>query len=362
MVYDSVNDRVILYGGFSILTDFDSFEFDTWSYDVNKNQWTKLITEGKPYSCISNSLAYDSESEVIITYGGIRRDHVGSNQTWIFKCKEKKWIKINQSTCPDFRHDHKLVYDSESDVVVLYGGRSHQDHNPYGILMNYNDTWVYNFNTNTWVNMTTASTPKGRYIHAMTYDSESDKVIVFGGADHSDELFVTEDRPYLAETWAYDFNSNTWENLTTSEGPEARIEASLVYDSESDKCILFGGWHHMYESKYGDETWAFDYNTNTWEQMDLSKTAPFRYQPRLAYDSESDKVIMFGGTPETSIFDVTDETWIYDYNTDTWEQMEKVNDTSFSLSSLLISLNFFVIILLLKKRRKIIRRKAKNEK
>lgn len=362
IVYVSENDKVILYGGFSIIGDFNSWEFKTWSYDYNENLWTKLATEGNPYSCVANSLAYDSENDVIITYGGIRKDHVGSNQTWVFNYSENKWTNPNPSTCPDYRHAHQLAYDSESDAVILYGGRSHQDHNPYGIEMKYNDTWAYNFNSNTWINMTTSSTPDGRYLHAMTYDSESDKVIIFGGVDHSGELFTTEDRPYLVETWAYDYNSNTWENLTTSEGPEARIESRMVYDSESDRCILFGGWHHMYENKYGDETWAYDYNSNTWEQMDFLREAPFRYDPKLAYDSESDKIIMFGGTPETSIFDVSDETWVYDYNTDTWELMEKVNGTSFSLSSLLISLNLFVILLILKKRRITNRRNTKNEK
>jgi N-acetylneuraminic acid mutarotase len=362
MVYNSESDRTILYGGFTSAGDPNSWVFDTWSYDFNANIWTKLITEGEPYSCVSLSLAYDSESNVIILYGGIRKDHVGSNQTWIFDYNENNWVNAEPSICPDYRHAQKTVYDSESDVVILFGGRSHEDHNPYGVMINYNDTWSYDYNSNSWTNMTSTLNPIGRFGHAMTYDSESDRVIIFGGADFLNEIFVTGDLPYLDETWAYDYNTNTWENLTTTEGPEARIESSMVYDSESDRCILFGGWHHMYENKYGDETWAYDYNTNTWVQMDLEGTGPWRYDPQMAYDSESDRIIMFGGTPETSIFDDTDETWSYDYNTDTWELMEKTNGTSFSLSSLLISLNFFVILLLLKKRRKRKRRNTKNEK
>ncbi|MCG3222085.1 MAG: hypothetical protein H7641_11975, partial [Candidatus Heimdallarchaeota archaeon] len=188
MTFDSENDRIILYGGVTVIGDPNSWEFDTWSYDFNENIWTKLSTEGKPYSCITFSLAYDTESDVIITYGGARKDHVGSNQTWIFDYNENKWINSKPSTCPDYRHTNKLAYDSESDVVVLFGGRSHEDFNPYGIAINYNDTWAYDYNTNTWVNMTPASNPAGRVGHAMTYDSESEKVIVFGGADFSAQL------------------------------------------------------------------------------------------------------------------------------------------------------------------------------
>jgi hypothetical protein len=357
MVYDSESDKIILYGGFTAAGDPNSWEFDTWTYDYNNNIWTKLNTEGKPYSCLMYSFAYDTESDVIISYGGIRKDHVGSNQTWIFNYNQNKWTKQEPSSSPNYRYSHQLVYDSESDVVILFGGRTSKDYNPYGIETYYNDTWAYDYNFNTWTNMTPAFNPVGRYMHAMTYDSESDRVIVFGGAELTAEIFITEDQPYLDEIWAYDYNSNTWENLTTSEGPDARIESSIVYDSESDRCILVGGWHHMYEGKYGDETWAYDYNANSWDQMDLEGNGPWRYDPHLAYDSESDRVIMFGGTPNTSIFDDTDETWAYDYNTDTWELMEKVNKTSFSLNNLLISLNFFVIILLLKKRKKQNRRK-----
>ena len=352
MVYDKESDRIILYGGVTVPGDPNSWDFNTWSYDFNENIWTKLSTEGKPYSCVTGSLVYDTESDVIITYGGIRKDHVGSNQTWIFDYNVNKWINSKPLTCPDYRHGNKLAYDSESDVVVLFGGRSHEDFNPYGITIDYNDTWAYDYNANIWVNSTPALNPAGRIAHAMTYDSESDKVIVFGGADFSAQLFTSGDKPYLAETWAYDYNTNTWENLTTSEGPDSRIESSMVYDSESDKCILYGGWHHMFEGKYGDETWAYDYNTNTWEQMDLEGNGPWRFGPKMSYDSESDRIVMFGGSLESSVFDVTDETWSYDYDTDTWELMEKTNGTSFSLSSLLISLNIVVVILIFKKRRK----------
>ena len=361
LVYDAESDRIILYGGVTVIGDSNSWVFDTWAYDYNENTWTKLQIDEKPYSCIAYSLAYDAESDVIIQYGGIRKDHVGSNQTWIFDYNEIKWFNVNPLTCPDYRNGHRLVYDSESDVIVLFGGSSHPDFNPYGIRVNYSDTWTYDYNSNSWTNMKPAIIPPWRHSQCMAYDSESDKTIVFGGVNLSEELFTTEERPYLADTWAYDYNTKMWENLTTSVGPEARVGSSMVYDSESDRCILFGGYHHMYEDKYGDETWAYDYNTNTWEQMDLEGTSPWKYVPNLAYDSNSDRVVMFGGLKEKSFYEVTDETWTYDYNSDTWELMEKINGTSFSLNSFLISLNIFVLILTLKKRIKM-KRGKKNEK
>ena len=49
MIYDSVNDRIIMYGG-STAPGYENFIFDTWAYDYNNNNWTKLITENSPYA------------------------------------------------------------------------------------------------------------------------------------------------------------------------------------------------------------------------------------------------------------------------------------------------------------------------
>src|SRR5439155_1078131 len=173
------------------------------------------------------------------------------------------------------------------------------------------DTWAYNFNTNTWTNMTPAVMPPARYYHAMAYDSQSDRVILFGGIgiSGSGSAFLPND------TWAYDFNTNIWTNMTPASNPPARSYHAMAYDSQSDRVILFGG--EAGASAYFSDTWAYDLNTNTWANMNPSVKPSARASHAMAYDSQSDRVILFGGERGFGAVLFRD-TWVYDLNANTW--------------------------------------------
>ena len=98
------------------------------------------------------------------------------------------------------------------------------------------------------------------------------------------------------ETWAYDVAANKWTEMKPPSGPTGRGAAELAYDAESDRVILFGGWNKVAGGL--DDTWAYDYNTNTWTEM--AKGPAKHLGARLAYDAESDRIILFGGYDMTS--------------------------------------------------------------
>src|SRR3989442_8385889 len=77
--------------------------------------------------------------------------------------------------------------------------------------------------------------PPVRDFHAMAYDSRSDRVILFGGWGG-----YGNPRP-LGDTWAYDFSTNTWTQMFPAVGPPARMYFAMTYDNQSDRVILFGG-------------------------------------------------------------------------------------------------------------------------
>lgn len=350
MVYDSENDRMIVYGGIT-KTGYDHFTDDTVTYDFNSNTWEKITANQYPYQKTSMGMAYDSESNKTIIYGGSPEKDVASNQTWVFDSNDNTWVNAAPTTNPGLRGGVYMVYDSESDVIVLFCGGLDEDANPLGVSISYNDTWVFNYNANTWTNVTPAISPPGRHSFGIAYDSESDRVIIFGGFLYGSGGYFA-DEYYSKETWAFDYNSNSWENLTTSSGPDGRTHHNMAYDSESDRIIMFGGYHYADDS-YGDETWSFDYNSNTWTQKDALGTSPFKYKQSMAYDSESDKIIIFGGS-STSVYDISDETWTYDYNSDIWTFMECIipTETPLFLYSTVVSLNLLATLVVIRRRNK----------
>src|SRR5438132_10443635 len=130
---------------------------------------------------------------------------------------------------PSARFGPAMVYDSKSDRVILFGGGVSPNPNWYQTA----ETWAYDFNTNTWTNMTPSSGPSARRFHAMAYDSTNDLTILFGGTVHFENL--------LGDTWAYDFNTNTWTNMTPPVAPGARELHEMAYDSKAHLTVMFGG-------------------------------------------------------------------------------------------------------------------------
>ncbi len=119
--------------------------------------------------------------------------------------------------------------------------------------------------------------------YELAYDAESDRVILFGGAN--------EVAWGLNDTWAYDYNTNTW--TEKSPGPAKHLGARIAYDAESDRIILFGGYNLA--GILFNDTWAYDFNLDTWTEMKPSISPPGRNYQAMTYDAKSDRVLTWGG-------------------------------------------------------------------
>jgi hypothetical protein len=229
MVYDSNSDKGVLFGGaYGMESD------DTWVYDLTANSWTQMNPSTKPSARGYHSMVYDSNSDKIILFGGL--ESVGLDDTWIYDLSTDSWTQMNPSTKPSARYYHSMVYDAASDKVILFGGYdgSYCD-----------DTWVYNLTTDNWTQMNPLTKPSVRYGHSMVYDSTSDIVILFGGRSST---------AFFADTWIYNVTADSWTQMNLLTKPGARDSHSMVYNSHSDKVILFGGWN---DTSYCADTWVY---------------------------------------------------------------------------------------------------------
>ena len=245
-------------------------------------------------------MAYDVESNRGILFGGQTGNYIRATsynkETWAYDAAANKWTEMKPGMGPSVRAAADLAYDTKSDRVLLFGGA---DTKTWGL----DDTWVYDFNTNTWEEK--ARGPANHLGGRIAYDAESDRVILFGGFD------VTSGKLF-SDTRSYDFNSDTWTDMKPSTSPSPRNYQVMAYDTESDRVIMWGG-----DAKDWDESvWAYDYNQNTWEKKDVSEGPELRAYTSLVYDSKADRMILYGGTDYGN-----DETWAYDYNTNTWTKL-----------------------------------------
>lgn len=195
------------------------------------------------------------------------------------------WNGASPATSPVARFGHAMVYDSQRHRIVLFGG--------YTGNANLGDTWEWDGTA--WLARFSSSFPTAREGHAMAYDSQRGKTVLFGGAGS-------------AETW--EWSGSAWAHVIVN-GPPSRRYHAMVYDSQRGKTVLFGG-----QGASGDaiaDTWEWD--GTTWTQVIATGPAG-RQHHAMAYDSLRGKTVLFGGWNSGSTFA---DTWEWDGNS--WAQM-----------------------------------------
>ena len=304
--YDPINERVMMFGGGTNEGEFG----DTWVFKYETQSWSELTFETTPTPRHSAVMVYDSSDEVIILFGGWNGTSQATD-TWIFDCATETWTDVTTEVFPPGRMSHAMVYDSVNDKVILFSG--------YGTDGPYDDdTWTFDYSTNTWQEMNPEESPHARYGAGYVFDEVNESMIVFGGNSGG----------YFSDTWSYDYASNTWTELEPSTHPSALKWSCMTYDSVNHKSILFGGDDVLYQEV--NRTWIYDSSINLWEEREPMLAPPEREASGFAFDSVNEKAILFGGTlhyPGT-----LNDTWAYDYDSNTWEKMGDLPTTSSTTS------------------------------
>jgi hypothetical protein len=132
------------------------------------------------------------------------------------------------------------------------------------------------------------------------------------------------DRP---DTWAYDYDTNTWTNMQPAGDPPPGYNYfAMAYDAAADRVIVWRRGYNSSTKQIDSRIGVYDYNTNTWEQRSQALYPAAIYYNPMVYDPGTGLNIMFGGV---DIYDtVLNETWAYDYATNRWTKIHANNPPS----------------------------------
>ena len=281
MVYDSTTDQVIVFGG----TDSKIFYNDTWAYSFKTNAWTEMKPSGDlPSIRCALAMVFDPDTGKVILFGGIDKS-APLGDTWLYDPAANTWTNLQPGgTTPSARSGHAMVYDPEAKKVVLFGGKDST-----GLL---DDTWTYDVSANTWTQVKSDKQPAARVGHSMAYDSSTKKTVVFGGWDM---------KTYYNSTWAYDSSAGTWVSLSTGGSlPGGRAGQCMVYDVAGSRILMFGG---TATNTLLRDVVGLDSKTDAWTTLQTSVPWPdARTGHALVYDSSTNKTILFGGWSSTAYF------------------------------------------------------------
>lgn len=187
------------------------------------------------------------------------------------------------------RNAHALAYDEGSSAVMLFGGADEKQ-----VL---GDLWAWNGEA--WQCLSDQG-PSPRTFPALAYDGATNHLVVFGG---NSVLFGTpaDTASFLDDMWEWD--GGNWRQIDVQR-PSARAEASMAYDRNRKRLVLFGG----YRSENGKrvrlgDTWEWD--GRSWTQMDAGGPSA-RNGAAMAYDTDRRRVVLFGGSGNSG------DTWEWD--------------------------------------------------
>jgi hypothetical protein len=258
-----------------------------------------------------HAMAYDSESKRVILFGGQTgniEDYPEiffSGETWAYDPIQNRWQEMAPKISPPAMSAQAMAYDCKSDRMILHGGGGIFEKGKFEDAI-LNQTWAYDFNNNTWTRM---SDGPARLGHQMAYDLESDRVVMFSGACFRDGRFQD-----VQETWAYDFNHDTWTEMNPAASPAPRHYHGMAYDKKSDSVTLWGGF--LGKTAPDSSVWLYDFNSNSWTEQKPESGPGARWYHAMAYEEASGKILIYGGGDEG-----TDESWAYEARSNIWMKL-----------------------------------------
>lgn len=153
-----------------------------------------------------------------------------------------------------------------------------------------------------------ASVPRYRYSHVGTFDAAGENLYITGGSGSGGKR---------RDAWR--FSDQAWERM--GDPPRDIFRSTLVQEPGTDIAWVFGGSEGNSSTESASlERW--DLSTDTWTTLGEGGP-PGRYKADAVWDGS--RMLVYGGR-----FDDGDETltrsdlWAFDPDTETWEELEQV--------------------------------------
>jgi galactose oxidase-like protein len=238
------------------------------------------------------------------------------------------WVKLTTgSPYPSERGWNRGIYNPVDRTIVHYEGFIDAQH-PYTIYSN--SIWAYDFVSNQFTVKTVSpwhggTSPSDWYLVAsctlpcesvhpfdrhpyggLVYDTQDNVMVLFGGVNAESGKYDFDD------TWAYSVATNSWTNMNPVIHPAAREEHCMAYAPTTNQAILFKG-----SCSACSDVWAYSYTTNTWTRKDYTgQVLPSdRRTHSMVWVPSLNRIMLYGGKDDVNFLG---DTWMYDPVNNVW--------------------------------------------
>jgi hypothetical protein len=259
-VWDSKHHVLVRYGGHNQGGGGEQHA-EVWTFDPLTARWTlKEPNTSPPGICCGQQNVYDPEQGRYLRFPAFSGSHgwqwsrelyLNDASVWSYELGANTWRNMRPYPAPSPRPLRCASWDSDHQVVVLFGGEGSQE-----------GTWTYSPYTNTWKRMAPPRQPEFRSGGNMAYDAARKLHILFG-AQLSDD----------PHTWAYDLAKDEWRDMRPpSMPPTDANDAVLTYDPVHRVVLALvkvtTGRDEA--ARHRLETWSYDAGANRWSKRNPS--------------------------------------------------------------------------------------------
>jgi N-acetylneuraminic acid mutarotase len=286
IAYDAKNDVTVLFGGRGPVdkaTGGSHSSNETWLF--GGATWAQRFPQTVPPGRAVHSMVAGKEGRVYMFGGrqeGADSDAVATflNDLWVWE--NDNWTRIDESSAsrPSPRQYSSLAFDSDRDVLVLFGGQVFGGEKGDELVPNF-ETWEFSLTTNQWTQVATgAEVPVGKP-HTV-YDAATKKVVMMG---------VTANVESTPLMYSYDTATKTWTKLTPPKFPTCTNEGQFFVQN-SGRLLYFGGFCRTGTPPLEE---VFEFDGTTWTKLTTGLAARGLGQA-TTWDPEKDRAVIFGGS------------------------------------------------------------------
>ncbi len=273
----------------------DLFELDL---STTNGSWTQLKAEdasGNPPSRADHSMVFDTANNRLLIFGGYDGTN-RLNDLWRWDIAGASFAEVSDGTPPGVRHMHVAVYDENNSRMIVWGGRNGTASSNY-----LSEIWELNTTSGSeaWTDRSQAAGDQipGSRSSAACFDTVNKIMVIFGGEDSS---LVEHKHVYLidlatsgsAPLWGSLINNWLW----------GRDAVGYAYNPDRNETLIFGGYGRLVEDtiaegEHTNEFWIYDHANSEWYQPILNTMFGMseREGATIIYDTNRDRYIIFGG-------------------------------------------------------------------
>ena len=273
--YDTWRERGVVFGGGNMLTP----QTDTWEWDGA--QWSPRPSVVRPSRRDQPAMSFDSERGVVVLFSGTAP--YGTKQlvpadTWEWNGRD--WRLVRPLTAsPPAGDGYAMAFDGLRKKTVLYGPSA--------------DTWEWDGAS--WTRHPNSPGPGALRDPSLCYDPVRRTMLLFGG-------LRLKDYSLSAETWTWD--GRTWLRQQPARSPGKRRGASLVFDRNRGRAVLFGG----HDNFRRNDVWEWD--GRNWTEIQAAPGPTPAWRAQSFYDAKLRRVLVFGGSEAKAR--ANEHTWAWD--------------------------------------------------